>query len=189
MAAARSASPTGWWPGMPETRPPMPCRLARWEPRHDEATVRWLNDPAIRESFGITTQVTLEGHRAWREQKTSVVGWAIESAQGRHCGNLLLDVNGRHRSAYLQIYIGEAGEQGRGLGTAAMALALDQAFGPLALHRVWLHTRSGNPRAMHVYRKLGFREEGIERESILLPDGAWADQTRWALLAPEWRGA
>ena len=88
-----------------------------------------------------------------------------------------------------RVYIGEAAFQGRGLGRSAMALALDAAFGPHGLHRVWLHTRPDNPRAIALYRRLGFREEGTERESILLPDGRWADQTRWALLAHEWRTA
>ena len=164
------------------------CQLVPWEERHDAATVRWLNDPAIRASFGITSTVTLEGHRAWRLAHPGVIAWAIE-ADGTHCGNLVLDVNRRHRSAYLQIYIGEAAFQGRGLGRQAMALALDAAFGPHGLHRVWLHTRADNPRAIALYRGLGFREEGIERESILLPGAGWTDQTRWAMLAQEWRAA
>jgi RimJ/RimL family protein N-acetyltransferase len=171
---------------MPDAAALPDCKLRPWVEADDARTVQWLNDPAIRATFGITSQVTLEGHRAWKAANTQVVAWAIESG-GLHCGNLLLDVNRRHRSAYLQIYIGAAAAQGRGLGQRAMSLALDEAFGPMALHRVWLHTRADNARAIALYRKLGFRAEGTERQSVLLPSGGWADQTRWSLLSDEWR--
>lgn len=160
-------------------------RLVPWTEAHDAATVRWLNDPAIRASFGITASVTLESHRGWRHAHENLAAWAI-LAGADHCGNLLLDLNRRHASAYLQIYIGETGRQGRGIGRRAMALGLAEAFGPLGLNRVWLHTRADNPRACHLYESLGFRSEGTERESIR-DGGRFLDQQRWSLLRSEWR--
>ena len=158
--------------------------LVPWNDTHDANTVRWLADPTIRASFGITAQVTLEGHRRWRSNNANVVGWAI-TQQGAHCGNMLLDINRRHDSAYLQIYLGEASSQGHGLGRAAMTMSLDQAFGPLTLHRVWLHTRPENVRAQRLYESLGFQLEGTERESIKTA-GGYLSQLRWSLLAPQW---
>ena len=163
-----------------------PCTLESWQDAHDAATVRWLNDPALRGSFGITSAVTLESHRRWRTTTPNLTAWAIRDAGGHHVGNLLLQRNDVHRSAYLQIYVGEPQAQGRGLGKAAMRLALAQAFGPLQLHRVWLHTRLDNLRAERLYRNLGFQLEGLERECILAPQG-YVSQHRWALLAQEWR--
>ncbi|CAN7152719.1 MULTISPECIES: GNAT family N-acetyltransferase [unclassified Acidovorax] len=156
-----------------------------WSDANDGATVRWLNDPAIRASFGITGSVTLESHRQWRRQHTSLAAWAIE-ADSIHCGNFLLDINPRHASAYLQIYIGETYLQGRGIGRQAVALGLVKAFGTLAMNRVWLHTRQDNPRARHLYESLGFRYEGTERESIRDGD-RFLNQDRWALLRADWR--
>lgn len=163
---------------------PTDVRLVPWTDGHDEQTVRWLNDPAIRASFGITAAVSLESHRRWRATQPGVVAWAILEA-GQHCGNVLLDMNRRHDSAYLQIYIGEPGAQGRGLGRSAMALALSEAFGALGLHRVWLHTRAENLRAQRLYRGLGFAAEGTERDSIKAGE-RYVDQQRWSLLATEW---
>lgn len=162
------------------------CTLEPWQDAHDAATVRWLNDPALRASFGITSAVTLESHRRWRTAAPSLTAWALRDAGGHHVGNLLLQRNDAHRSAYLQIYVGEPKAQGQGLGTSAMRLALTQAFGPLQLHRVWLHTRLDNLRAERLYRNLGFQLEGLERESILASQG-YVSQHRWALLAQEWR--
>lgn len=159
--------------------------LVPWQDKHDAQTVRWLGDPAIRASFGITTAVSLESHRRWRAAQPALVAWAICTG-GFHCGNLLLDLNRRHDSAYLQIYIGEPAQQGRGLGRAAMELALNEAFDVLALNRVWLHTRADNARAQRLYHRLGFRAEGVERESVK-SGGRYLDQQRWALLASEWQ--
>jgi len=161
------------------------CVLAPWRASHDAPTVAWLGEPALREDFGITTAVTLEGHRRWRAARPELIAWAIES-DDRHVGNLLLDPCPRHASAYLQIYLGEPAARGRGLGRRAMRLALDAAFGPLSLHRIWLHTRPGNVRAESLYLGLGFAREGLEREAIRRGQ-AFEDQWRWSLLAPEWR--
>lgn len=162
------------------------CTLETWQSAHDALTVQWLNDPVLRASFGITSAVTLESHRRWRVGATHLTAWAVRDADGRHVGNVLLHRNDAHRSAYLQIYIGETRARGHGLGKVAMQLALAQAFGPLQLHRVWLHTRLDNVRAERLYRSLGFQLEGLERESILTPQG-YVSQHRWALLAQEWR--
>ena len=161
------------------------CRLVPWQDAHDENTVRWLNDPVIRSSFGITTAVSLESHRSWRLAQADLLAWAI-CAGKVHCGNLMLHLSRRHDSAYLQIYVGEASQRGRGLGHAAMSLALDEAFGGCGLHRVWLHTRAENAPAQRLYQSLGFRPEGVERESVKT-GGVYVDQQRWALLAPEWK--
>ena len=67
-----------------------------------------------------------------------------------------------------------------------MALALNEAFGALSLNRVWLHTRADNARAQRLYHRLGFRTEGVERQSVK-SGGAYLDQQRWALLASEWQ--
>jgi RimJ/RimL family protein N-acetyltransferase len=161
------------------------CSLVPWADEHDSNTVRWLNDPRIRADFGITTAVTLDSHRHWRRTHAGLAAWAIV-ASGSHCGNILLDINRRHDNAYLQIYIGEPLAQGKGLGRSAMTQGLDQAFGTLALHRIWLHTRADNARARQLYSALGFHSEGIEREGVKV-GGHYVDQERWALLANQWR--
>ncbi len=153
---------------------------------HDEATVAWLNTPAIRRDFGIARPVSLEGHRRWRAQQVGLLMWAIEAPEGGHQGNLLLWPDPRHDAAYLQLYLGPAAARGRGLGWRALACALDHAFAGLGLHRVWLHTLPHNDAAARLYRKAGFVREGVERGALRREDG-YLDQHRWSLLAPEWQ--
>jgi RimJ/RimL family protein N-acetyltransferase len=160
--------------------------LVPYAPRHDAQTVEWLNAPDIRSTFGISQAVTPASHRAWMESAHDTLVWAINGADGVHCGNVLLRCNARHRSAYFQVYIGVPAMRGRGLGKVVLDLVLAHAFTDLDLHRVWLHTFPDNRPAERLYAKAGFVNEGVERESILR-EGSFLSQRRWSLLAPEWR--
>lgn len=61
----------------------------------------------------------------------------------------------------LFIEIGEANFRGRGIGTAAMRLILDYAFGALKIQDVNLEVLEFNHAAIRVYERLGFCNYGI----------------------------
>ncbi|HVW46451.1 MAG TPA: GNAT family protein [Solirubrobacterales bacterium] len=73
---------------------------------------------------------------------------------------------------------------GRGLGRAALTLVLDHAFDQLAAHRVWLDVKPANARARHLYRSLGFVEEGILHDALRTADGRYESLILMAKLAP-----
>ena len=62
----------------------------------------------------------------------------------------------------------------------------DFAFEELQLHRLELSVFSFNPRAEAVYRKAGFRREGVLRDAVLDGD-QYADEICMAILEDEWR--
>lgn len=74
----------------------------------------------------------------------------------------------------------------QGFATEMFGYVLDHLFGQLGLHRVGLVTRAGNANALRLYHKLGFVEEGRERDAIFR-DGAFTDLIAMGLLADEWR--
>jgi RimJ/RimL family protein N-acetyltransferase len=94
-------------------------------------------------------------------------GLAIGSCQ-------LTNIHDVHRSAELQIRIGRSEYQNKGAGSEAVRLLIVHGFDKLKLHRIMLHVFSTNLRAMHVYRKNGFQQEGVLREAALI-DGRWLD--------------
>ena len=89
-------------------------------------------------------------------------------------------------SALFHITIGEPDCWGRGYGSEATALMLDQAFGPLGLHRVALAVFEYNERALRAYRKVGFSVEGRSREAIWRGGRFW-DEIQMSILEDEWR--
>jgi diamine N-acetyltransferase len=58
--------------------------------------------------------------------------------------------------------------QDRGLGRACVRLLKQLAFRDLRAHRFWLDVKSLNTRALHLYVREGFVEEGRLRESVRL---------------------
>ncbi|KAJ5946188.1 acyl-CoA N-acyltransferase [Penicillium verhagenii] len=89
-----------------------------------------------------------------------------------------------HRCAKLGISLID-GHRGKGYGPEAINWALDWAFQSAGMHRVSLGTFSFNQHGIHLYRKLGFVEEGRERETILY-NRAWYDIILFSMLESEW---
>ncbi|KAJ5550427.1 hypothetical protein N7535_001631 [Penicillium sp. DV-2018c] len=89
-----------------------------------------------------------------------------------------------HRGATLAISLTD-GHRGQGLGGEAINWALDWAFQQAGLHRVSLTAFAFNHNALHLYKKLGFVEEGREREAVL-HFRAWHDVITLGMLESEW---
>lgn len=73
-----------------------------------------------------------------------------------------------------------------GLGSPLLREVIDRFFTETPVFRLWLNVVAYNTRARHVYAKLGFVEEGIKRQSALLPDETRADLVMMSMLRPEW---
>ena len=101
---------------------------------------------------------------------------------GRFLGEVVLTVNEHNRSAGLRIALWDG--FGKGYGTIAIKHVLDYAFGERNLHRVDLEVYEFNDRAIHVYKKLGFREEGRLRDALLW-DGEFYDSIVMSVLSTD----
>ncbi len=55
-------------------------------------------------------------------------------------------------------------EPGQGVGRQALAAVIRKVFQEFRAHRLWLDVYQDNHRARHVYRSIGFVEEGVLRE-------------------------
>jgi RimJ/RimL family protein N-acetyltransferase len=111
----------------------------------------------------------------------------IDRASGKWAGEVVLNnLDTANRSCGFRILLGSAEFRDRGLGTEASRLALAHAFEVVGVHRVELQVYAFNPRAKHVYDKLGFRYEGTRRQALRW-DGQWVDSHVMAILASEWR--
>ena len=73
--------------------------------------------------------------------------------------------------------------QGLGAGRALMEALIAHARAT-GLERVELYVRTDNPRAIALYRSLGFEHEGTRRRFVRLPDGTYVDDHVMALLIP-----
>lgn len=96
----------------------------------------------------------------------------------------LVEINHIHRRAEFQIIIAPT-HQGQGYATLATRLAMDYAFTVLNLYKLYLIVDCANERAVNVYAKLGFVEEGRLREEFFV-DGEYRDVLRMAVFQPDY---
>ncbi|MGI6664955.1 MAG: GNAT family N-acetyltransferase [Christensenellaceae bacterium] len=78
----------------------------------------------------------------------------------------LIQIDDKNRNAEGIIDIGEKDFWGKGYGKEALSLLLDYAFYEMNLHRVSLNVYAMNKRALALYEKLGFQNEGCAREAL-----------------------
>lgn len=89
-----------------------------------------------------------------------------------------------NRSAAVGIAIAEKFRR-KGYGSEATNWALDWAFQAAGLHRLSLSVFAYNSDALKLYRKLGFVEEGREREAFYR-FRSWYDIANMSILEHEW---
>jgi ribosomal-protein-alanine N-acetyltransferase len=106
--------------------------------------------------------------------------WAVCLKSGELIGSLNFGMNKAHSNALLGFWIG-APYWNQGYCTEAGRVAIDHAFGALALHRVHSHQFSRNAASGRVLQKLGFVREGLFKEHIF-KDGEFLDVVYYGLM-------
>lgn len=134
---------------------------------------------------GMPIEKLREIYGGWAEAEDRLVLAVIDRASGELVGEVVLaGWDEGNRSCWFRTLIGGAG-RGRGLGTEATRLIVDHGFRVLRLHRITLEVYDFNPRARHVYEKVGFVHEGTGREALLFDD-AWIDVHYMAIIESDW---
>lgn len=155
---------------------------------HAEDMCRWAKDPEIAGNVGIRGPVSLESTRNWiskAQADDTRLAFAV-TLDGRHVGNVVLDhLDRTTRDARLSIYVGDPEARGRGVGRAAVRLALREAFGPQDLERVWLIVHAENAGAIAAYVSAGFVTERVLPGGFEL-DGRELDALRMTVSRAAW---
>ncbi len=141
-------------------------RVRAREPGDVDAVAEIMGCPGV---VAGTLQLPLRSVEATRErlaQQSADVHGLVAELDGRVVGTLglHLETNPRRRHC---AGIGMAVHdnfQGRGVGTALLAAALDLADNWLGLRRVELHVYVDNERAVRLYQRFGFTVEGTARD-------------------------
>jgi diamine N-acetyltransferase len=152
---------------------------------------RWANDPEIRRLTGEVLPMSQAGADEFmekvRQDRERVWFVVVLQEDDRVIGEAgLLRMFHAWRTTDLTLIIGEKDAWGRGYGTEAILLLLDYAFGALSFHRVAVGVVGFNERAIRFYEKVGFREEGRQRDGYYY-DHAYHDFVMMSILEDEFR--
>lgn len=126
--------------------------------------------------------------QAWKEERAWDYTIRHKSDPSRHLGNISIWTTSRAGKIAEVGYWVRSDETSAGVCTEAAQRLLREAFGPYGFHKITLRIAVGNDASERVAEKLGFSQEGILREELLIR-GNWIDHTLWSLLDREFRSS
>ena len=111
----------------------------------------------------------------------------VEREGGTYVGEVVLkELDTDNRACGFRISLVGPRAFGRGYGTEATRLIVGHAFETVGVNRIELEVFDFNPRARHVYEKVGFVHEGTKRQALRWDD-EWVDTHMMAIVASDWR--
>ena len=140
-------------------------------------TLSWHNQTDIMDWYaGHPFPINFEMEKKWYEKiltsnfPLTVFGIEHISDQKLIGISMLKDINMINRIAEFAIYIGDAEYRGKGLSKPATLESLRFAFFKLGLNRIFLKVLERNITAITLYESVGFKKEGILKESVYKND-------------------
>ena len=146
--------------------------------------VDWMNDSEVikyLESGGDYNITKLKDYISGLIEK-DILCWAIHTRESNtHIGNIKIDpINFTHMYAEYGAMIGAKEHWGMGYAREASQATIQYCFHTLHLRKICLGVICENTSAIRLYKKLGFRVEGVYKKHVYY-DGKFIDIIRMAI--------
>ncbi|AXX31964.1 GNAT family N-acetyltransferase [Actinosynnema pretiosum subsp. pretiosum] len=165
--------------------------LRRFRPGDAEAFAAYRSDPEVARYQAWDTPLSLPDavaavarHAAADPERVGWFPYAI-ALDGELIGDLGVNLREDREQADLGFSVA-APFQGRGYATEAVERVLRHLFLDRGMHRVSAECDPRNTASARLLERVGFRREGLRRQSTLLR-GEWVDDLLFGLLAADYR--
>lgn len=153
---------------------------------------KWRNESELINCLGapfryINLDVDYRWYENYMQNRNSIVRCSIVEGKDE---NIILgivsltNINFINQSAVFHIMIGHTDNRGKGIGYFATTEILNHAFNNMNLNRIELTVLENNEHALKLYKKVGFKQEGIKRQSVY-KNGKFVDMIIMAILKGE----
>lgn len=150
----------------------------------------WFNKPQVMFQCGFTEctdEETERKHITVNHKTEDSVWYTITDLNGNIIGETgLLRMYPAWHCTDLSIIIPDPKMQSKGYGTEAISLMLDSAFDKYAMNRVAIGVVGLNVNALKFYRKIGFKQEGIQEQGYFYKN-EYSDFVMMRILSHEWK--
>jgi len=156
--------------------------------------LEWFNDMEVTQYLAMYLPMTEMAEEKYIEELGTTrartdTSFVIEITEGdlvKLIGTVgLHGINNKDHNATFGIAIGEKEYWNKGYGTEAARLIIDYGFEQLNLHRISSSALSFNERSIRMHKRVGFSEEGRQREHIF-KNGKYCDHVLLGILKEEW---
>tara|TARA_R100000664_G_C2681400_1_gene89251 strand:- start:40 stop:588 length:549 start_codon:yes stop_codon:yes gene_type:complete len=146
--------------------------LSAVEEKHLLKLMEWRNNPEFRKYYREYRVIGYEHQKNWWKSKIlnddtwqyfvvkhkdspeNIIGWVG-----------LTYINWVYRTGEFSITLGDESYRGKGLGKDMLRTILRYGFEDLNLNRIWCEVYDNN-KALDLYKKIGFEQEGVLRETV-----------------------
>jgi UDP-4-amino-4,6-dideoxy-N-acetyl-beta-L-altrosamine N-acetyltransferase len=151
----------------------------------------WRNSPEVAAYMYTDHAISADEHARWfagLKGDPRRAYWIIE-ADGAPVGLAnFYDIDRLHGRAAWAYYLADPAIRGKGVGGYVEYWMISQAFGAMALRKLWCEVLASNEAVWRLHQKFGFREEARFRSHVLKA-GQPQDVLGLGLLAEEWATA
>ena len=147
-----------------------------------EAVLELLREPGVARWWGAYDVEKLE--RDFFDQTDAYTYLVIVDDEAAGILQFHEETDPGYRHAGIDITLGDR-HQDRSLGTRALRRLIRYLIDERGHHRMTIDPSVHNPRAIHVYEKVGFRPVGVMRQYERDIHGQWSDGLLMDLLAEE----
>ena len=167
-------------------------RVILREQRPEDAAffAHWFNQPQVMFQCGLTEPTDEERERrvirtAHRSEDS--MWFTVTDPEGRILGETgLLRMWPAWHCTDLSVILPDPAVQRRGCGTETARLMLDLAFRQYGMNRVSIGVVGLNTAALAFWRKIGFRQEGIQEQGYFW-NNEYSDFVMMRMLRSEWK--
>ena len=156
-----------------------------------EYFAKWEIDPAVTEFLsydeGRTYEDVVAEAYANKSDDTKIDYTIVDKNLNKPIGRVYISRIDRHSDSLdiTKLYIGDKDYRGKGVAKEVMIEILRYCFIFMHMERVSLDYYTGNDRASALYEKLGFKNEGVARNSTK-KDGKYYDLNLMSILRDEY---
>lgn len=110
----------------------------------------------------------LSSNREWfgGRRKSGVTPYAVE-VDGFYIGDIDYDIYPEHKKVELTVFLGDRSAWGKGYGTEAVNLIMEEIFRDKRIEFIEVDVVPGNARALAFWKKLGFTEHRTDAKGII----------------------
>lgn len=156
--------------------------------------MEWRNNPDFRKFFREYRQISFDMQKRWYKEKVlsdpATMMFSIRRLKDDClfgcCG--LVYIHTEYRHADISLYIGWNNSyiDTKGYAEESCRLLLHHAFKTLKLNKVWTEIYSNDEQKKKLYKKLGFKKDGVLREQFF-KNGRFWNSIILSILAKEWK--
>ena len=162
--------------------------------RQDASLIhRWFNDPVVMAGWGWSAparsmHTVADQVEEWLAREVAFgrpEALVAESLVGDPIGLVIVRIDRPEAHSVELSLLVDADRWGQGFAIDMMQTTLEACFDSWGVRRIGVRVEEGNERALALYRRLGFKEEGRLRQAAFRA-GRHADVLLFSLLSGEW---